>query len=184
MMRDDLLLYHLFVSPKHMPRTVQLRICSTSRALPYLLIRVFIANGPHRSSLRVVERDQEEEKHDRMTGSRSGSNSNISNSDSREAGPPDKGTMHIGPSFNDAWKHVQQAHTKAHVLARGVRAYRTRSQDLLRVGQRQVGTTGRKREPRNFPFGKIKINVSRCVGDARRGERKQGERTCRILFFA
>ena len=80
-------------------------------------------------------------------------------------------------------QHVQQAHTKAHVL-RGVRAYRTRSQDLLRVGQRQVGTTGRKREPRNFPFGKIKINVSRCVGDARRGERKQGERTCRILFFA
>ena len=71
MMRDDLLLYHLFMTPKHMPRTVQLRICITS-IIPYLLIRVFITNGPLQVIITCVcERDQEEEKHDRMTGSRS-----------------------------------------------------------------------------------------------------------------
>ena len=45
MMRDDLL-YHLFISPKHMLRTVQLRICIFTSITPYLLIRVFITNGP------------------------------------------------------------------------------------------------------------------------------------------
>ena len=35
MMRDDPLLYHLFMSPERMPCTVKLRICITSRALPH-----------------------------------------------------------------------------------------------------------------------------------------------------
>jgi hypothetical protein len=143
------------MSPKRMPRTVQLRICSTPRALPYLLIRVF----HYKWALQVIitcvcERDQEKEKHVRMTGSRNSSSGNSTMGGKTETGPPEKGIMHNGPSVNDAWRHVQQAHTKAHVLARDVQAYRTRSQDLLRVGQHQVGTTGRKRVPRNFPLKK------------------------------
>ncbi len=80
-------------------------------------------------------------------------------------------------------------HTKAHALARDVRAYRTRFQDLPRVGLHQAGTRGRKRVPRNFQFMKKNINVSRRVGTFHWGRRKKRRetrvrRTCRILFFA
>ena len=72
---------------------------------------------------------------------------------------------------------MQQAHTKAHVLARDVRAYRTRSQDLLRVGQHQVETTGPKRVPRNFPFVFKKKKSVGAWGGSRigyaRGERNK-----------
>jgi hypothetical protein len=84
---------------------------------------------------------------------------------------------------------VQGVHTNAHALARDVRAYRTRFQDLPRVGLHQVETRGRKRVPRNFPFMRKKGNVSRRVGTFHRGRREKRRetrvrRTCRILFFA
>jgi len=61
MMRDDLL-YHLFMSPKHMPRTVQLRICITSHEhYPILANSCFHHKWAFcRSSLRARARSRRE----------------------------------------------------------------------------------------------------------------------------
>jgi len=167
-----------------MPRTVQLRICITSITILANSCLHYKWAFAGRHYVCVCERDQERHKHDRMTGNRSSSTM---------AKDAKKGKMRNEPSVNDAWMHVQQAHTKAHVLARDVHAYRTRSQDLLRVGQHQVVTMGRKRAPRNFSIHIKKIMIITSVGAAwRRSRRKRGEerektkreRTCGRLFFA
>jgi hypothetical protein len=63
--------------------------------------------------------------------------------------------------ISDVWRHVQ-AHRGVRVPTRDVRAYRTRSQDPLRVGPRQAGVTSRKRAPKSFY--ELRKIVSRVLG--------------------
>jgi hypothetical protein len=164
MMREDLLLYHRFLLPNIFCALYKYALVSLHEHCPLLANSCFHYKWAFAGHHYVCERDQKE-KHDRITGS--GSSSTMARDGKTEKrGYQRKASMHNGPSVNDAWKCVQQAHTKVHVLAQDVQAYRTQSQDLLRVGQHQVGTTGLKRVPRNFPFINIckKNNVSRRVG--------------------